>query len=479
MQKILSLLVCLAAAAGAAPGPVDIAKLPPAVEREIDFLKDVDPIFKQRCYTCHGDDVVMNGYSLWRKKDAVRGGYSGTPAIVDRDSAASRLIHIVAGLEENLIMPPAGGQLSAEEIGVLRAWIDQGTPFAAERFDDSTRKDEQPWLHMDYGPVISAAVTVREPEDPRADKGPGDNISYKAHAILLDAKRESGVIFDTELLRMAAGWTNGPLVLTGTVYDWKHGPHPYLAAAPAFETPTAPGWARDGSFVDPRAAGFGPLPADWAQYRGLYRYGDKVVLSYTVGKANVLELPGISRDWGLDLLSRTIEIGPTAEPLLLAVAGAGDAAGRPAFGQEDDGGQGRGGRARRSSGKRRRARARPSASSASARKRNGIFPPKAGSACASRPRTTSSVSRSTAAQSAATAWAPSPAPYATLPAPSASNPTPEAAPPATARRSRPRASSAPIPVRGPWTRSRCRSKTRGNRGSGREISTSSTTTAPR
>ena len=156
----------------------------------------------------------------------MRGGYSGTPAIVDRDSAASRLIHIVAGLEENLIMPPAGGQLSAEEIGVLRAWIDQGTPFAAERFDDSTRKDEQPWLHMDYGPVISAAVTVREPEDPRADKGPGDNISYKAHAILLDAKRESGVIFDTELLRMAAGWTNGPLVLTGTVYDWKARPAP-------------------------------------------------------------------------------------------------------------------------------------------------------------------------------------------------------------------------------------------------------------
>ncbi len=320
MRKTLLLPICLTVAA-AVPGAVDISKLPPAADRKIDFLADVDPIFKQRCYMCHGDDVVMNGYSLWRKKDAVRGGYSGTPAIVDRDSAASRLIHIVAGLEENLVMPPAGGKLSAEEIGVLRAWIDQGTPFAAERFDDSTRAAEQPWLHMDYGTVISGAVTVREPQNPRADKGPDDNITYKAHVVLLDNKRESGVIFDTELLRMSAGWMNSPLVLTGTVYDWKHGPHPHLSTAPTFETQPGPGWARDDSFVDPRAAGFGPLPADWAKYRGLYMHGDKVILSYTVGKANVLEMPGVSRDWGLDLLSRTIEIGPTREPLLLAVTG--------------------------------------------------------------------------------------------------------------------------------------------------------------
>lgn len=325
MRKILFLSICFSAAAAAAADPVDVSGLPPAAARQIDFLEDVDPIFKQRCYACHGDDAVMNGYSLWRKKDAVRGGYSGTPAIVDRDSAASRLIHLVAGLEENLVMPPAGGRLSAEEIGILRAWIDQGTPFAAARFDDSTRKDEQPWLHMDYGRVISAAITAREPEDPRADKVPGDNVTYKAHAVLLDDKRESGVIFDTELLRLSAGWTNGPLVLTGTVYDWKHGPHPHLSSAPAFETPPAPGWARDGSFADPRASGFGPLPADWAKYRGLYIYGDKVILSYTVGEANVLETPGIERGWGLDLLSRTIEIGPTREPLLLAVAGAANA----------------------------------------------------------------------------------------------------------------------------------------------------------
>ena len=37
---------------------------------------------------------------------------------------------------------------------------------------------------------------------------------------------------------------------------------------------------------------FGPLPKDWAKWRGLYVNGKQVILSYTVGKVGVLELPG-------------------------------------------------------------------------------------------------------------------------------------------------------------------------------------------
>ena len=111
------------------------AELPPPADRQVDFHQDVSPILESRCYGCHGDDVVMNGYSMWRKKDAMRGGYSGLPAIEAGNSAESRLIHLVAGLEENLLMPPAGGPLSAEEIGVLRAWIDQGLSWPASRED--------------------------------------------------------------------------------------------------------------------------------------------------------------------------------------------------------------------------------------------------------------------------------------------------------------------------------------------------------
>ena len=317
-----ALLACVSLGLGVPSIAADLTDLPPPVARKIDFMADVDPIFVQHCYVCHGDDAAMNGYSLWRKKSAVRGGYSGKAAIAERDSANSRLIHLVAGIEENLLMPPTGGRLSNDQIGILRAWIDQGAPFSSDRFDDSTRSDEQPWLHMDYGPVISASVTVREPEDPRADKQPGTNISYKSHAVMLADERRAGVIFDTELLRMAAGWNGPQYVLTGTVYDWKHGPHPHLDGEPVFETPPAPGWARDGSFADPRPEGFGPLPADWAKYKGRYMFGDKVVLRYSVGATDVYEMAGLQSDWGVESLSRTFEVGPTREDLVLEVAAA-------------------------------------------------------------------------------------------------------------------------------------------------------------
>ena len=310
---VASLTATLAAA------PADVSKLPPAAEREVSFLDDVDPILEKRCYMCHGDDVEMNGYSLWRKKEAVQGGYSGRAAIVEGNSEQSRLIHLVAGLEENLVMPPASGKLTAEEIGILRAWIDQGVGWAAGR-DAVERRSEPHWLNMDYGPVISAAITVREPEDPRADKGPDDNISYKSHAIALNKDKSASVLFDTELLRYAAGWTGKHLVLTGTVFNWKHGPHPYVAGKTMFENPVAPGWARDGSFQDPRDEGFGPLPQNWAKYKGRYVHGDVTVLSYSVGDANVLDLPEALRSGGIEVITRTLEISPSSQALLLQVA---------------------------------------------------------------------------------------------------------------------------------------------------------------
>ena len=70
---LCSLILCTGASLLRA---ADVAtdKLPPAADREINFDADIEPIFQKRCYACHGDDVEMNGYSLWRKKEAMLGG---------------------------------------------------------------------------------------------------------------------------------------------------------------------------------------------------------------------------------------------------------------------------------------------------------------------------------------------------------------------------------------------------------------------
>ena len=106
-------------------------ELPPPAEIQVDFTRDVEPIFS-RCYACHGPQQQLSGLRLDRREDALRGGYSG-PVIQPGGSAQSKLIHMVAGLIEGIVMPLGGEKLTPREVGILRAWIDQGADWPAAR----------------------------------------------------------------------------------------------------------------------------------------------------------------------------------------------------------------------------------------------------------------------------------------------------------------------------------------------------------
>ena len=60
-----------------------------------------------------------------RRSAALRGGDLG-PDIIPGRSAESPLVSFVAGLEPDMLMPPRGARLTRDEIGLIRAWIDQG-----------------------------------------------------------------------------------------------------------------------------------------------------------------------------------------------------------------------------------------------------------------------------------------------------------------------------------------------------------------
>src|SRR5947209_9807821 len=112
----------------APPATAQSSKLPPPANIQIDFNRDVKPILQANCYSCHGRSQQLSGLRLDIKVPALRGGDSGV-VIVPGNSGQSKLIRRLAGPELGLQMPPTG-PLSAEEIGVLRAWIDQGARWA-------------------------------------------------------------------------------------------------------------------------------------------------------------------------------------------------------------------------------------------------------------------------------------------------------------------------------------------------------------
>src|SRR5205085_8352119 len=110
---------------------------------QIDFMQDIQPILSARCYSCHGPDKEENDLRWDNQASALKGGSSG-PAIIPGKSAESRVIHLVSGLEKDLIMPKKGERLTLEQIGLLRAWIDQGAHWGAAVVD-SKSPDKSDW----------------------------------------------------------------------------------------------------------------------------------------------------------------------------------------------------------------------------------------------------------------------------------------------------------------------------------------------
>lgn len=99
----------------------------------VDYLRDVKPIFVERCVACHGPDKQQSDLRLDTAAAATSGGISG-PAIVSGNSGESLVIQAVTGVGDVARMPPedAGQPLTAEQISALRLWIDAGATAPAD-----------------------------------------------------------------------------------------------------------------------------------------------------------------------------------------------------------------------------------------------------------------------------------------------------------------------------------------------------------
>ena len=183
----------------------------------------------------------------------------------------------------------------------------------------------EPWVTMNYGPSLMATLEV-------GDKG---NFAYKGIAVRLDngpggiSRGRHWMLFDHDTMRVAAAWSGeGFIDWKGINFNGQHQVHPRVVGNVLFANPVGPGWANPetGNFDDPRLKGrdgkpYGPLPRSWAQYKGIYHYGNQVILSYTVGGAPVLEMPAYELARGDKVVfTRTLNVGKSAHDLLLRVA---------------------------------------------------------------------------------------------------------------------------------------------------------------
>jgi hypothetical protein len=149
-------------------GHVDISKLPaPASEDGVTFEKDISPMLKASCGNCHTGEKPKAGLHLDSIDGVLKGSKEGK-VVVPGKSAQSVIVIAASGLDPDNAMPPKGKKhpggpggpppqdgpqvqggpgsggpgpggpggpghsgpppkpLTAEQVGLLRAWIDQG-----------------------------------------------------------------------------------------------------------------------------------------------------------------------------------------------------------------------------------------------------------------------------------------------------------------------------------------------------------------
>ena len=159
-----ALMAALVAASAASAAAVDLSKLPPAATQTgVTYQKDIHPLFEASCIRCHGPERPKAGLRL----DSLEGVLKGSKeekVVKPGNSEKSQLVIAVSQLDPETAMPPkprpgrgrggpeggrawggstnapAGGPpggpsrqkgpppkpLTADQVGLIRAWIDQG-----------------------------------------------------------------------------------------------------------------------------------------------------------------------------------------------------------------------------------------------------------------------------------------------------------------------------------------------------------------
>ena len=90
----------------------------------MDFRKDIQPILAQNCVGCHQGNAAPAELRLDTPEGFLKGGTSGE-AFVPGDAEKSLVVLRISDPNGNNRMPP-GGQLSPEQVGLIRTWINQG-----------------------------------------------------------------------------------------------------------------------------------------------------------------------------------------------------------------------------------------------------------------------------------------------------------------------------------------------------------------
>jgi hypothetical protein len=134
-------------------------------QSEVDYFKDIRPLLEKRCYDCHQGGKAAGGLRIDDHASVLQGGESDGPAVIPGSADGSALIARATSKDEDILMPPKGDPLSADEIALLRRWINGGAvwpQFNVKNFEPTPLANDLVYLRRLT--LDTAGVTPTEAE---------------------------------------------------------------------------------------------------------------------------------------------------------------------------------------------------------------------------------------------------------------------------------------------------------------------------
>ncbi len=132
---------------------------PPKVgSAEIDFYRDVYPVLKANCISCHNKTTHKASLNMETPELMKKGGDSGAGVIPGK--GADSLVFKAAAQKGEIAMPPKGNKtgavkLNSKQLALLKSWIDQG----AKQSVQQARQVVWQALPPGVNPIYAVAMT--------------------------------------------------------------------------------------------------------------------------------------------------------------------------------------------------------------------------------------------------------------------------------------------------------------------------------
>ncbi len=303
-------------------------------------LADGRQTYTTLCITCHGDpqkdgslptarkfhlEALKNGNDPYRMFQTLQKGYGLMVPQPQLD--ASQKYAVIQYIRETFFKPLNKSQYFEVSDSYL-ASLPKGLELPSQIEKSKPSSVDKPYEKMDFGPAMNWTFQVN-----RGVNGDDRNIAQKGIVVRLDegeggvSKGRAWMLYEEDTMRVATAYTGGFVDWKGIAFDGTHGSHTSIAGDPLFINPDTPAWENPvrGGWADERLIGrdgrrYGPLPRQWLRFLGRYHHGTKTILHYQVGKADILELPGLLPNEQSGGFTRTLNIGRSPHDLESRIA---------------------------------------------------------------------------------------------------------------------------------------------------------------